>query len=424
MGRRIRTLITQVALTALITVAILAFTGCENALQTYVLSKLFGVGWKIESWQGPEKVLPSQDYSTLSNGFPQQIGISNDGKIHVVLTGVSPGSWLYTLKEPGTNAFQEPHGEVQTGIYTLSPPDMVLLLNDLPVIAYANRDGAGPDYNLCYQEKKSGGPGDWWSQQILYNHATQIDGVFMFFLASDNLKPRFFYLADNRVYHTLRDTGISIDPDPPEVYLDPALKAAVFQLGTDDVGFVYSTTTQSLSYTGFRDNSPVVIWSTTDPQVEIASASALADKNGKIHVVVGTQNPSATMNPLYYTFRYLTNAGGSWSEKGSISGSATSGPTVAYAPALAMTRDKEGEEHLHMIYTVLELPLNFFVWYAYFDEAGWLVASQSLDDSRDAILPSLISDGAGCLHVLYSDYITELERELYYMKGIPERPQN
>jgi hypothetical protein len=158
--------------------------------------------------------------------------------------------------------------------------------------------------------------------------------------------------------------------------------------------------------------------------VEIASVSALADQNGKIHAVVGTQNPLDDTNPLYYTFRYLTNAGGSWSEKGSIGGSATSGPMVTYAPPLAISLDKAGAEHLHMAYTVWELPLNFFVWYAYFDEAGWQVATQSLDDSRDAILPSLMSDDAGCLHVLYSDYITELERELYYMKGIPEKPQN
>ena len=424
MGRTIRIRITQVVLATLMTVTILSFSSCENSLQTYVFSKLFGAGWKIESWQGPEKVLPSQDYTTLSNGFPQQIAISSDGKIHVVLNGVSPGSWLYTVKEPGADAFQEPHGVVETGIYTQTPPAMVLVLNDLPVIAYADRNSIGGDYNLCYQEKQSGGLGDWGIQRILYTHPTIIEGVFMFILASDSLNPRLFYLADDKVYHTLKIGTSTISPATPEVFLSTALEASVFQIGTDDVGFVYATTTQSLSYTRFRDNSPVVIWSTTNPDVEIASVSALADGNGKIHVVVGTRNPSAAMNPLYYTFRYLTDAGGSWSEKRSIGGSATSGPMVSYPPALAITQDKLDEEHLHMVYTVLELPLNFFAWYAYFDEAAWQVAAQSLDDSRDAILPSLISDEAGCLHVLYSDYITELERELYYLKGIPEKPQN
>ena len=179
MGRRIMNWTTRVLLAVLLTVVILAFTGCENALQTYVFSKLFGTGWQIESWEGPEKVLPSEDYTTLRNGFPQQIGISSDGKIHVVLYGVSPGTWLYTVKEPGASAFQEPHGEVETGIYTLTPPSIVLLLNDLPVIAYADRDGsfAPYDYNLCYQEKQTGGLGNWGSQQIVYTHPTQIDGA-------------------------------------------------------------------------------------------------------------------------------------------------------------------------------------------------------------------------------------------------------
>jgi hypothetical protein len=425
MGRGIRITTTRVALTTLIAITLLAFSGCENALQTYVFSKLFGVGWKIESWEGPEKVLPSQTFSTLSNGFPQTLDISNDGKIHVVLYEVDSFNWLYTVKEPGANTFQEPHGTFQSGIYTASPPSMVLLLNDLPVIAYADRNGGGPSYNLCYQEKQPGGLGDWGSQRILYNHASTIDGVFMFFLASDVLKPQLFYLADSKVYRTQKTGTTTIDPTTPEEFLSTALNAAVFQLGTDDVGLVYSTTNQSLSYTRFRDNSPVVIWSTTDPQVEIASVAAVADQNGKIHIVLGTRRPNPDdMNPLYFTFRYLTNAAGSWSEKGSFSGSAATGPMVTYAPELAMARDRNGEEHLHMIYTVLELPLSFFVWYAFFDEAGWQIAEQSLDDSRDAILPSLVSDDTGCLHVLYSDYISELDRELYYMKGIPEKPQN
>jgi hypothetical protein len=316
---------------------------------------------------------------------------------------------------------------VQTGIYpAFGSPVMVLLFNDLPVIAYADRNGGGPGYNLCYQEK---GPdeddlGDWGLQRVLHPHGSKIDGVYMFFLASDILKPHLFYLADDKVYHTQKTGTSTIDPDPPESLLDPALKAAVFQLGTDDVGFAYATTTQSLSYTRFRDNNPEVIWSTTDPQVEIASVSALSDSNGRIHVVVGTQNPSETLNPLYFTFHYLSNAGGSWSEKGSIEGSATSGPMVVYAPALALSRDKAGQEHLHMAYTVLELPPTFFVWYAYFDQGSWQVASQSLDDSSNGILPSLTSDEAGYLHLLYTDFIIELNQELYYMKGIPEKPQD
>jgi hypothetical protein len=421
--RRMMNWITRVFLAILLTVAVAAFTGCENALQTYVFSKLFGTGWRIESWEGPEKVLPSEDYTTLSNGFPQQIGISSDGKIHVVLYGVSPGTWLYTVKEPGASSFQEPHGEVETGIYTLAPPSMVLVLNDLPVIAYADRNSLAGDYNLCYQEKQSGGLSDWGSQRILYTHATRIEQVLMFFLTSDSLKPHFFYMADDKVYHTQKTGTSTIVPDPPEEYINTAPKASVFQLGTDDVGFVYSTTTQSLSFKRFRDNTPEVIWSTNDPDVEIASVSAIADSNGKIHVVVGTHNPADTMNPLYFTFRYLSNTGGSWSEKGTIDGSAASGPMVSYGAALALTQDREEEEHLHMVYTVLEPPLTFFAWYAYFDEGSWQVAPQSLDESRDAILPSLRSDEAGCLHVLYSDYISENERELYYVKGVPEKPQ-
>jgi hypothetical protein len=384
------------------------------------------VGWKIQSWEDPEKVLPSETYLTLSNGFPQQIGISNVGKIHVVLYDVNSLNWLYTVKEPGATTFQVPHGVVQTDIYTIAPPAMILLMADYPAIAYADRDGGGPNYNLCYQQKQSGGLGVWGTPpQILSNHSTQIDGVFMFVLSSDSLKPRFFYLTNNKVYQTRRENSTTISPDPPQEFLSTALKAAVFQLGIDDVGLVYTTTTQSLTYTQYPATTPVVIWSTADPQVEIASISALADQNGKIHVVFGTRNPSDNQNPLYFSLCYLTNAGGSWPEKGSINGSATSGPAVDFAPAVTMTRDRDGEEHLHIAYTVWEPPLpTYSTWYAYFDEGGWQVADQSLDDSRNAIFPSLVCDDAGCLHVLYSDYKSGNERELYYMKGIPEKPQN
>jgi hypothetical protein len=424
MGRRISERRSRVGLGVLAVVVILALTGCENALQTYVFETLFGVGWQIASWQGPQKVLPTEDYSTRSNGFPQQIGISSDGKVHVVLYSVSDWTWLYTVRQPGAAAFPDTYGEVQTGIYTLAAPAMVLLLNDLPVIAYADREGITSTYNLCYQEKQPGTLDDWGSQRILYPHPATINAVSMFFLASDSLKPRLFYQAGGKVYHTLKTGTTTIDPYPPEEYLSTALQAAVFELGTDDVGFVYSTTDQSLSVTRFRDNTPAVIWSTSDPDVEIASVAATADADGKIHVVLGTRKPTDTMNPLYFTFRYLTNAGGSWSEKGSYSGSAASGPYVASPPALEVTRDREGNDHLHMAYTVLELPITFYAWYAYIDEGQWRVAAQSLDDSRNAIFPSLAADDEGAIHVLYSDYISELSRELYYMKGVAEKPQD
>ena len=341
MGRRIKKRFCRLVLIVFTVFIMLSFSGCENALQTYVLDTLFGVGWKIASWQGPETVLPSEDYDSLSNGFPQEIGISSNGRIHVVLYGVSPGTWYYTVREPGASAFPDIYGEVEPGIYYSAPPAMVLLLNVLPVIAYADRNGIGSDYYLCYQEKQSGGPGEWGSRRDLYLHSSRIYDVSMFFLASDSLRPRFFYQADDKVYHTLKTGTTTITPNPPEEFLSTALQTSVFQLGTDDVGFVYSTTDQSLSYTRFRDNSTVEIWSSSDPEVEIASVAAVSDESGKVHVVLGTRNPAETMNPLYFRLRYLTNAGGSWSEKGSVNGSASSGPMVAYTPALAVARDSE-----------------------------------------------------------------------------------
>jgi hypothetical protein len=424
MGRRISKRRSRVVLAAFAALTILALTGCENDLQTYVFDTLFGVGWRIASWQGPERVLPAEDWESRSHGFPQQIAISNTGKVHVVLYSVNDWTWLYTVREPGAAAFPDTYGEVATGIYTLAAPAMVLLLNDLPIIAYADRDGGGPGYNLCYQEKQLGGPGEWGSQNILYTHTSMIKAVSMFFLVSDSLKPRLFYQADDKVYHTLKTGTSTIDPSTPEVFLATALQAAVFKLGTDDVGFVYAGSSQSLSYTRFRDNSPVTIWSTTDPDVEIASVAAVTDASGKIHVVLGTLNPNFSSDPSYYTYRYLTNAGGSWSQKGSISGSASSGPYVATTPALTVSRDSEGEDHLHMAYTVIEPPLTVFAWYAYFDEGQWQVAAQSLDDSRNGFYPSITADDAGNLHLLYTDYMQELERELYYLKAIPEKAQD
>jgi len=424
MGRRIKKRFCRLVLIVFTVFIMLSFSGCENALQTYVLDTLFGVGWKIASWQGPEKVLPTEDYDTRSNGFPQQIAISNTGKVHVLFYSVDDHTWLYTVREPGASAFPDTYGEVAADIYTVSPPAMALLLNDLPLIAYADRNGGGPGYNLCYQEKQTGGPGEWGIQRILYPHPSRIDSVSMFFLISDGLNPRFFYQADEKVYHTQKTGTTAITPDPPEVILATAPQASVFKLGTDDVGFVYATTDQNLFFTRFRDNSPVEIWSTSDSTLEIASVAAVADESGTVHVVLGTRNPLADSDPSYYTYRYLTNTGGSWSEKGSISGSATSGPMVAFSPALAMTRDSEGEDHLHMAYTVIEPPLSIFAWYAYFYEGTWHVAPQSLDENRNGFYPTLAADDAGSIHALYSDYITELERELYYIKGVAEKPQD
>lgn len=50
--------------------------------------------------------------------------------------------------------------------------------------------------------------------------------------------------------------------------------------------------------------------------------------------------------------------------------------------------------------------------------------TDSLDPGRNAIYPSIAADDSGAVHILYSDYMSELDRERYYLKGSPEKPQD
>lgn len=410
----------------LITAVLLLLVACENALQTYVLESLFGSGWRISSWSSPEKVLPTEDYDSLSNGFPQQIGIAADGSIHVVVYGVHDFAWLYTVRQPGDTAFPDAYGVAATGIYSLTTPAMVLLLNDLPVIAYGDRNGSGPDYNLCYQEKQTGNPGDWGSQRILYTTTdTRINSVWMFFLTSETLKPHLFYLTeDNEIYHTVKTGSSTIAPDPPELFVATALQAAIFQIGSDDTGIVYSAGERSLYYTELRENDPVEIWSTADTDTAIASVAAAADEDDGIHIVFGTYNPDASFDPLYFKYNYLSNTNGEWEEHDTLDGTEDSGPAAFYAPAMLMTRDSKGVNHLHMAYTEMTPLLTTSIRYCCFDAGSWQTMTDSLDPSRNAFYPSIAADDAGAVHILYSDYMSELDRELYYLKGSPEKPQD
>ncbi|MBA7648613.1 hypothetical protein ES703_56401 [subsurface metagenome] len=96
---------------------------------------------------------------------------------------------------------------------------------------------------------------------------------------------------------------------------------------------------------------------------------------------------------------------------------------ASYAAAPVISRDKKGDNHLHLAYTVFEPPLNFFLWYAYYDEGGWSISSSTLDAQHNALLPSMVADSKGNIYIIYSWYETELDRTLMYIKGTPEKPQ-
>jgi hypothetical protein len=90
---------------------------------------------------------------------------------------------------------------------------------------------------------------------------------------------------------------------------------------------------------------------------------------------------------------------------------------------MVAAQDRYGNDRLHMVYTLWTPPLNFSIWYTYYDEDGWH-APQNLDSVHSAFFPLIAVDPAGTVHVVYSWYKTSNDRTTMYVRGTPGEPHN
>jgi hypothetical protein len=396
--------------------AFLALAGCENALTRYLLKGILYQGWKVANWSPP---VPVVEADTASNGFPMNVAIGGNGKLHLVCWKVNDHKWVYNSLAPGASAFNSSYLDVNS---TPNPDDLALspgidlVTDDTPIIAYGVGDGFG-NHDLLYQEYNSG-LGIWGSEQPIASNPTYDDyaPVFVSFFSTD-FKSHIWYLESGTIKHTIAS------PPSPSPWFSGVGKFAAVRLGPNEVGFAYTDTTKTqLFYRTWTGAASPAIW-TAPSNIEIGQISIARDSNGAVYVCVGTSKPLEPTNSAFFALYFFTNAGGTWREIESITGNSTTGPMYSCACAMDVAQDRYGNDHLHMVYTVWAPPLNFSIWYTYYDEAGWH-APQNLDTVHSAFFPLIAVDPAGTVHVVYSWYKTSNDRTTMYVRGTPGEPQN
>lgn len=397
---------------------------------------LFYDSWKISDWSDPAPVVDGQTHTlgtSYRNGFPMNLAMGGNGKLHLVLWKVSTFDWVYTTLEPAATRFEQSFSIVNHlpdnpgGIDLM--PAIDLISDDVPYIVYSY--GSGSSYTLAYQQYDNVSS-TWGSEvQLLTGNSDKITKTFLAFLTSD-FKPHIFYVTDetpNRMYHTTKvSVSPFIEPDPPELFLSDVGPVCALRQGGDNVIFVYSDTArQNLYFRRYTDSNVTTIWSVPDSSYSIGEIAVAFDSKDNIHVCFGTYKTSEPLNTAYGAIRYVTNAGGSWTERESITGTSTSGPLAVFFPAAVfISQDTYGNDRVHLAYTVYKPPGNFFFWYAYWDEAGWQPMSESLDTVNTNsfwTFPLIKVDPAGTVHVVYSWAESELDRTSMYIRGTPAESQ-
>jgi hypothetical protein len=436
--RRVWIFLTAFAVTG--GIAVLA--GCTNTLTEYLFHDLFYEGWKVSSWSDPEYVVDGETHyqgDEKRNGFPMNMAMGTNGKIHLVGWRVSAKEWVYAVRNPGEERFvQEPF----TVIATLDPynpdgiglmPGMDLMSDDVPIIAYGSE-------GVLYFHQYDAVTG-WGNQEQLYDAsgvgAAEIPHAFVFFSTSD-LKTHLFFVAGNttlevfsgKLYHTVRTDQGSISPDPPEELAGDVATAHAMRLAGGDVALVYTgTARQNLYYRTFNDPSTeTTLYTVPDPSLAIGYVTGTTDSGGRLHVLFGTYDSAAPLTPASYTLHYLRNTGGSWEEKESIEGAASSGPMALFlAPSVDVAPDRHGNDRIHLAFTRVTDPLGFFIHYAYYDETeGWRVSPESVDTVHTNSFwtsPLLAVDPDGEVHIVYSWTQNELNRTMVHVRGTPGEPQ-
>jgi hypothetical protein len=401
--------------------ATLALAGCENSLMTYLFKGIFYQGWKVASWSTPAPVVETE---TVSHGFPMNMAMGSNGKLHVVGWRVNAKQWIHTSMEPGAESFDQPFTVMNS---TNNPdgfmPGIDLVSADQPIVVYGVYDGFG-NHDLYYQQYDNVGE-TWLAAQPIDSNSSNDEYAPAFvFLFSSDLKPHIWYLSGGSIYHTVRMTQSAIDPDPPVEWLSDVGNVAAVRLDANDVAFAYTDVSDTqLFYRAWTGSSSTPIWR-APADIEIGGISLTLDSNGAVYVCLGAYKPSDDLNPAFYTLHIFTNAGGSWQELESIAGDASAGPLPTIPIAIDIAPDRYGNDHLHMAYTVYTPPYDFSIWYTYYEESKWH-APQRIDTvNTNVVYPLIAVDPTGIVHVTYSWWKAELTRIMMYVRGTPAEPQN
>jgi hypothetical protein len=415
-----------IAVAAIAGAATLALAGCENALLAYLFKNILYQGWKVASWSAPAPVVAGETHeqgTAKRNGFPMNMAMGSNGKLHLVGWRVSAFQWISTSMEPGAASFDQAYKLVDT---TPNPdsltlmPGIDLLSNDVPIIAYGV-DGTGTDHYLYYTDYNPVS-GTWsGAQEIESNTIDHKYGpTFVYFLSSD-FETHLWYLSEGTIYHRTTDTG------PAAAWLTDVGWVAAVRLAADDVAFMYSDAARThLLYRTWKGAGPTTIW-VAPADIGIGEMVITTDSTGAAHVCFGTYQPDDLTNTARYTLRYLSNTTGTWVERDSIDGNATAGPTAwMFPPSIDVAPDRYGNEHLHMAFVSWTPSVDFSVCYTYHDESGWH-EPRDLDTVHTNsfwTFPLIAVDPAGTVHVVYAWTQTELDRTMMYVRGTPGEPQN
>jgi hypothetical protein len=412
-------------------IGLLALAGCENSLVDYLYKGLFYNGWKVASWSAPAPVVDGFTHvqgTDYRNGFPMNMAMGSSGKLHLIgfQVSASPKHWLHTSMAAGAARFDQSYDQFMTipnpGSDLGTQPGMDLISDDWLYIAYA--DNAK---HLYFQEYST--VGGWRAAETLYTEPTNAIGrAFVFYLLTTSFKPHIFYVSNNTFFHTVRTAASTILPNPPETFISDVGSVRALRVGTNEIHFVWSDSAgQKLYHRRFMDSTVTEIWSNTDASLSIGELTLDNDLDGNLHVVFGTYRTAEISNTAFATLHYITNKGGSWQEKQSLTGTSIQGPMALIMPAsIDVARDKNGNDHLHMAFTMWKPLLTFYLWYAYLDEAGWHVSDTSIDTVNANsfwTFPVIAVDPTGVVHIAYSWTQSELDRSMMYVRGTPNEPQ-
>ncbi len=414
-----------IAAAAIAGAASFALAGCENALLAYLFKGILYQGWKVASWSAPAPVVAGETHELgKSNGFPMNMAMGSNGKLHLVGWKVNDLDWVSTSMEPGAAEFNQAFTLVNS---TPNPDDLGrspgidLVTDDIPIIAYGV-GSAGVNHSLYYQELDPGPPEVWRTAQEIDANGSSLRyaPVFVCFFSSD-FKPHLWYLSGGKIYHTVRMNASTIAPDPPAEWLPDVGKVAAARAGANDFAFAYTDGAgTTLFYRTWLGSGSTPIW-TAPADTAFGEVTITTGPDGAAYISFGTRKASDPNNVAFFVLRSFTNRGGSWHELASITGTASAGPMSPCS--IVVAPDRFDNDHIHMVYTMWTLPFLLSVWYTYYDDSGWH-APQNLDTLHNAIYPQIAVDPAGTVHVVYSWYSTELDRTLMYVRGTPREAQN
>ncbi|MCF7915803.1 MAG: hypothetical protein K9L66_11600 [Spirochaetaceae bacterium] len=410
----------------------IGFGGCSNSLTDYLFKNLFYEGWKIASWSSPQPVVDTETHelgNEKRNGFPMNMAMGSNGKIHLVGFRVSTREWVYAVRNPGSDRFEQEPFTVIADLGSVNPDEMGLMpgielfSDDVPIIAY----GAGGVLYFHMYDAVDG----WKSQEQLFDASTELgadDITNVFCTFSADFKIHLFFKAGNSFYHTIRTGYATVDP--PQEILSDVGTACVLHLGSGGMSLLYTDSAKkNLYYAKYGSDESARLYSVpSGGTLGIGGINALRDSQGTVHAVFGVYDTETPTDPSSNAIGYFRNREDLWVQEKWIEGTSSYGPLAAFtSPALDVAEDSNGNLRVHLAYTRVTSPLGFFIHYAYYDEVdGWQISDKSVDTTYTNsfwTFPLLAVGPQGEVHLVYSWTQSELDRTMVYVRGIPREMQ-